>query len=76
MSQQKSVRRHNPGDNQRRLLAPEAVYLRRMVAWSAVVIVAFVGIELIIMGYMVTGVALSVLAAVAAVRLRSLRMSR
>lgn len=62
---------HHTADDPRRPLGPEAVYLRRMLAWSAVVAVAFIGIELIINDYRLIGLPLAVIAAAGVVTLRS-----
>lgn len=69
MLQHKSGREFHPAHD--RNLAPETVYLTRMLAWSAVVVAALVGIELIINDYIVIGALLTVLAAASGFMLRS-----
>lgn len=63
----------NPGRHHTahdRPLSPEAVYLRRMLAWPAVVLAGFVGIELVINDFTAIGVLLIVVAIAGALMLR------
>lgn len=50
---------------------PEAVYLQRMLAWSGVIIGAFIGIELLIKDHSALGVAVLAITVVGMVVLRS-----